>query len=586
MRNDVAHFIRATFPCSTGTDLHVSNGDETLCRLHFRVFLRMANLLWVELETCKMKCSWSIFLLLALLQQTFLCRADITMSSIFSNGAILQTTDDDGHAPVIFGTANSEATMIITVSGGKGNVFKQTFHADGQGQWNWYVSLPNTSSAKPGPYSIGIEEYTANGTIYIDSAGFGDVYFGDVYFCSGQSNMVYNVKGTTNAAEELARANYTNVRLFKAPGTRVSLLDNADTAGSSPWMPCNNETVASFSAVCYLAAENIMKMHTKDRYIGLIESAVGGTGVQLWATNKTDHTCGQSSSQLSSNYKPASLYETMILPYLPYTVRAAIWYQGEANADECCPIGRSDYTCYLEHMMRDWRAVWGYDVPFVVIQLHTWGYLPCDAETPVISQPQAGIRLAEWDVWRQNSNDTFLVTAADQGGSLHPPYKSEVARRVALALIANVFKQNVTWLGPSIVNGTANHTTSTNGKRQFEVDLILKNGEGLKLVKTRACNGTKPDTCTRYCCNNGAPGLFILEGYDWSSTYSAHMYNLAVTSVADNRLHLSMLTNDTYDGKAHLARLLYAVGSQPTCSVVNGDGIAMATQGPIYRALR
>eukprot|EP00118_Oscarella_pearsei_P022387 m.257978 g.257978 ORF g.257978 m.257978 type:complete len:104 (+) comp40412_c0_seq1:574-885(+) len=82
------------------------------------------------------------------------------------------------------------------------------------------------------------------------------------------------------------------------------------------------------------------EMHTKDRYIGLIESAAGGTGIQQWATNGTDQTCGQEASRLSSHYAPASLYSSMVQPYLPYTVRAAIWYQGEANADECCPINR------------------------------------------------------------------------------------------------------------------------------------------------------------------------------------------------------------------------------------------------------
>eukprot|EP00118_Oscarella_pearsei_P019575 m.208666 g.208666 ORF g.208666 m.208666 type:complete len:523 (+) comp39713_c0_seq1:43-1611(+) len=506
------------------------------------------------------------------------CSGDLIINPIFSDGAILQTTEEGGQPPTIFGQSNSLASINVS---GTGEFPHFATKADVNGRWSVTITKTPDSGI---PYNISIEEYTPNGTIYIDSGGMTDVHFGDVYFCSGQSNMAFSMKGTTNAAEELANAHYTNVRLFKASGARFSLQEPpAFVQANSPWMSCTNVTVAAFSAVCYLAGENIMKMHTKGRYIGLVESAVGGTGIQLWATNETEQTCGQQASRLASHYAPASLYASMVQPYLPFAVRAAFWYQGEANADECCPIAREAYSCYLEHMIRDWRHLWGYTVPFVVIQLHTWGYLPCDAQTVSINGVQSGIRLAEWDVGRHNSNDTFLVTASDQGGPLHPPYKSEVGRRVALAVVANVFKQDVPWLGPSVVNGSANHSATS--RNQFEVDLVLENAKGLKMVDTKACNGSKPETCTRYCCKNGAPGLFILEGYNWSSSYSANLHNLMVTDLSDNHVHLSMLKNDTYNGKAHIVRLLYAVGPQPTCSLVNSDGIAMPTLGPVTLAL-
>ncbi|XP_065838927.1 sialate O-acetylesterase-like [Oscarella lobularis] len=511
----------------------------------------------------------SLSLILALLLLAAAPCTGLKMNYLFSDGAILQTTDDDGHPPLIFGTANASAKIVITIVGG--NFPKLTAQASATGQWN--ATLPQTPTSHPGPYNFTVEEYSSNNTTVVDKATFDDVYFGDVYFCSGQSNMGFAMRGTTNAVEELAKSNgYTNVRLFTVPRS----------PGPVSWLPCNNKTVAPFSAVCYLSAERVMEMYSKGRHIGLILSAVGGTGVQQWSSNETERICGHSSSRLSSHYVPASLFATMVVPYMPYAVRAAIWYQGEANADECCPIGRADYTCYLERMIAEWRALWGCGVPFVVVQIHAFGYFPCDSATPIISSPQAGVRLAQWDVGRHAPNDTFLVTACDQGGPLHPPWKTEVGRRVALAIVANVFKQTVAWRGPSIVNGTANHTATT---QQFDVDLVLENGKGIRLVDTPACNGTSPDKCTRYCCKGGAPGLFILEGYDWSTTYTVNLYNLMVTKVADDSVQLSMLGNQTFGGKAHLARLLYAVGSDPTCAVVNSDGIAMATQGPIYLAI-
>lgn len=100
-------------------------------------------------------------------------------------------------------------------------------------------------------------------------------------------------------------------------------------------------------------------------------------------------------------------------------------------------------------MITDWQGVWGYGVPFVVIQLHTWGYMPCDEETVLANELEAGIRLAQWDVRRHNISHTTLVSAVDLGGALHPPYKG---RRVALATIGTVFFQDIKWQYPYIRN--------------------------------------------------------------------------------------------------------------------------------------
>ena len=466
----------------------------------------------------------------------------------------MQTTEEGGHSPVIFGQSNASSLIHITIKG----TLNLTTAADSKG--NWRVTVKETPS-NPGPYNISIVEYPPSGDSPLDTFNMSDIFFGDVYFCSGQSNMAFTMHGIWNATDELANANHTNIRLFKARGS---------------WMPCNNATVASFSAVCYLSGRDIMTMHTGSRYMGLIESAVGGTGIQLWASNETEMTCGQEAVRLKENYKAASLYETMVLPYLPYAVRAAFWYQGEANADECCPIGREDYSCYMEHMITDWQGVWGYKVPFVLIQLHAWGYMVCDMEQVLANELESGIRLAQWDVGRRNISNVALVSAVDLGGPLHPPYKSEVGRRVALATVATVFYQDIKWQYPYIRNATGNYT-----KGMFSIELYIENGDGLRLVETPTCNQSDATKCSVYCCKNGAPGMFILLGYNWSSFYNANAYNLQVVDIKDHYIRLSMLAKDTYKGKPHVTRILYQVASEPFCSVVNGQGIAMPTQGPI-----
>lgn len=240
----------------------------------------------------------------------------LEMSSIFSDGAVLQTTEEGGHPPVIFGMSNVSSTVVIQGTSG----FKEmNTTADGEG--NWKVTMMETP-ANPGPYNVTITEY--GGGHPLDTFNMSDVFFGDVYFCSGQSNMVFTLHGIFNATEEIANANHSNIRLFKAGGTKFHLADTADQVGAGGgWMPCNSQTVSGFSAVCYLSGRDIMSMHTGKRYIGLVESAVGGTGVQLWASNKTEMICGQEAYRMKENYKPAILYGSMVLPYLPYAVRAA-----------------------------------------------------------------------------------------------------------------------------------------------------------------------------------------------------------------------------------------------------------------------
>lgn len=496
------------------------------------------------------------------------CTDSLQMSSIFSDGAVLQTTEEGGQPAVIFGVANASSTILVQGTAGFG---KMSTTADDKGLWKVTVT---EAPANPGPYNATITEYRGSTSQLLDTFNMSDIFFGDVYFCSGQSNMAFGMSGIFNATEELAHANHSNIRLFKAGLPRFQMKDRV--TADPGWMLCNNATVASFSAVCYLSGRDIMNMHTGKRYIGLVESAVGGTGIQLWVSNATEMVCGQEAVRLKENYQPAVLFGSMVLPYLPYTVRAAFWYQGEANADECCPIGREDYSCYLEHLITDWQGVWGYKVPFVVIQLHVWGYMPCDEEEVLANELESGIRLAQWDVGRRNESNVALVSAVDLGGSLHPPYKSEVGRRVALATVGTVFHQPVQWQYPYIRNATGNWTNS-----KFEVDVYVENGEGLQMVDTPTCNQSDPQKCSVYCCKNGAPGMFILLGYNWSTFYTANPYNLQVVDIKGNYVHLSMLANDTYKGKPHVVRILYQLSPHPFCSLVNGQGLAMPTQGPI-----
>ena len=221
---------------------------------------------------------------------------------------------------------------------------------------------------------------------------------GDVIFCAGQSNMVFPLELAFNAtAEAETLSKYPNFRFFMTaldyesepqfdlkPGPSECVPANASLCAKKCAVPgmCNRWVTAAeasannytylmqFSAVCYLTARDIARMHTGTRPMGLVFSAWGGTRVEAWMSTNAINSAAHAvvpGKVIAPKTEPAqnaqsALYNAMVAPFDPLSVRAALWYQGEANCNNLPPeavaagANRSTYySQYLQAMIADWR---------------------------------------------------------------------------------------------------------------------------------------------------------------------------------------------------------------------------------------
>ena len=265
---------------------------------------------------------------------------------------------------------------------------------------NWRVELGPRPAG--GPYSLTINELELT-----------DVLYGEVWLCSGQSNMEWPVMAAADAEMEIAAANYPNVRLFHVPKVPAGS-PSPDTAAH--WQTASPETVATFSAVAYYFGREIHSSLTVP--VGLIASAWGGTKIEPWtpptgfrsvdglgpladyalaadasyreqlpatlaaveawvmSTREALDSGGAitpmpgSAHPLAHEAQPTALYNGMVHPLVPFAIRGAIWYQGEANVGD----GMS-YRDKMQALVGGWREVWDQgDFPFYYVQLAPFDY--------------------------------------------------------------------------------------------------------------------------------------------------------------------------------------------------------------------
>ncbi|XP_060733451.1 sialate O-acetylesterase isoform X2 [Tachysurus vachellii] len=296
-----------------------------------------------------------------------------------------------------------------------------------------------------------------------------DVLFGDVWLCGGQSNMAFTVSQVYNASEELAMAtNFPNVRVFQA-ALEMSSVELTDLAGVEvPWSRPTPEIIGGkdfthFSAVCWLFGRYLYK--SLNYPIGLVESCWGGTPVEAWSSVRALHSCGLKESTKNSSlssytndlrvWKSTVLWNSMIHPLLNMTIKGAIWYQGEANAQ----YNQDKYSCTFPAMIDDWRMAfhtgsWGQtaqDFPFGFVQLSTYSNDTHDGFQEIRWHQTADYGF----VPNERMKKTFMAVAVDlpdkssPSGSIHPRYKQDVAYRLVLGARAVAYEETgVNFQGP------------------------------------------------------------------------------------------------------------------------------------------
>ncbi len=415
-----------------------------------------------------------------------IARADISLAPVFTDHAVLQR---DKPVPV-WGRAKPGDTVTVGFHGQKVSAV-----ADKEGRWTAILSpLEATLSGSDLVVS----------TLRKDFIALHDVVVGEVWLCSGQSNMEFSVNPAAsdglrvqNSASEAAAARWPLIRQFTV--TKRASAEPVDSAQGS-WVPCAPETVGNFTAVGYFFARDIFR-HLGIP-VGIIKSAWGGTPVESWmsapslAADPTfavslerwkrsladyprakpafdsslaewkkgldaAHAAGASAeaaykknhlqpsvphgSGPDDPWVPSGLFNGMISPVIPYALRGFLWYQGESNADHA-----SEYHRLFAAMITDWRARFGQgDIPFYWVQLASFRY-PRDAT----GMSWAYLREAQSQTLGLPSTGQAVTIDTGDPDDIHPKNKQEVGRRLALIARANVYGLAGDFSGPVFLSAT------------------------------------------------------------------------------------------------------------------------------------
>lgn len=308
-----------------------------------------------------------------------------------------------------------------------------------------------------------------------DSIRIKNVLVGEVWVCSGQSNMAMEVRSCRNAEEEISEANYPDIRHFQVKRYKAAVpQENLSDAGSgkyswlNTWEICDPSTVGHFSGSGYFFA---LELHKKRNVpLGIIHASWGGTTAEAWTPADTLENdpklrnilrdwpeYNNDEAWLTEEYEkfakelekarlegsdlplyfnqPSVLFNGIMAPVLPFGIRGVLWYQGESNAYRAC-----QYRDLFPAMITQWRKKWGQgDFPFLFVQLANYHF-----------EPQVFPELREAQTMALSLPATAMALAIDIGDSadIHPKNKQEVGRRLALAAQATVYEESLNFSGP------------------------------------------------------------------------------------------------------------------------------------------
>lgn len=385
-------------------------------------------------------------------------KASITLPSYYASGMVLQQKS----VFQLKGKSTPNANMMFSASWDNVKVYT---NADSEGNFSFKVTVPEASTKT---YALHIYELKKKGNrdVVIASRNITQVYAGEVWFCSGQSNMQMPVQGSwglmNNYQEEIKNANYPMIKLLSVAASGKNNHPADDTDLWSNWVACSPSTIPDFSALAYCFGRELYK--NLNIPIGLIQCAYGGSNAEAWVSLETARTIPALKTQLDkcaqydfhrdsvSKYLgmknefqvPTLLYNTMVHPMINFPIRGVIWYQGEANA-----LVSSYYTALMDSLISSWRKDWGYKFPFYTVQLAAW-------QTPAEFQENSNWAALRWAQWKtsQQMDSTGMATAVDVGNAtdIHPKNKQEVGRRLALIALKNTYGFHVVADAPKPVS--------------------------------------------------------------------------------------------------------------------------------------
>ncbi|MBM3290136.1 MAG: sialate O-acetylesterase [Candidatus Hydrogenedentes bacterium] len=455
----------------------------------------------------------------------------------------------------VWGTTAPKTKVTVSIAG-------QTVRTKSDDSGAWKAVLEPLEAG--GPHTLAIKARRSKAII-------NDVLVGDVWVCSGQSNMQWTVKGSKDPDTEIQNANHPYIRLFSVRRT-VSGEPLAGCEGE--WDVCSPSTVGEFSAVGYYFGRSVAQ--TLKVPVGLINTSWGGTPAEAWTSrpsleanpdcamivkrwddtlaafpaadaeyekNLAEWTKAAEAAKAAGQPEPkkpgapqgpdnpwraAGLYNGMIAPLIPYGIKGAIWYQGEANAPRAY-----QYRSLLPTMITDWRKNWGQgDFPFFFVQLANFMDYNDDPNTP---SPWAELREAQLRTLGLKNTGMATIIDIGEAKDIHPKNKQDVGLRLALSAFKTAYGHDWPDQGPMY--------------KSLRVD-------GNKAVVTFA------DTDGGLKNNNGSGPLrgFAVAGDD-------KVFHWADATIAGDDVTL------TSPNVAKPVAVRYGWGDNPCCDLYNGFGL-------------
>lgn len=442
----------------------------------------------------------------------FPLNAEIKMAAIFGDNMVLQQQSD----VAIWGWAKANTTVRVTTSWNKKNYSTKS---DGKGYWELKVKTPTASFT---PYTVTVSDGKA--------ITLNNVLIGEVWICSGQSNMEMPMKGFSNqpiegGPEAIVTSTNPNIRCFTVKRASTSA-PQEDCEGT--WEMAGPATTPNFTATGYYFGRLLNRALNVP--VGLIHTSWGGSRIEAWMTSSSiqsviaDVEIPATDADIKSrNGTPTVLYNGMLHPIVGYGMRGAIWYQGESNRGE-----PDRYVELFDKMVREWRTLWNVgEFPFYYCQIAPYNYGG--------GLNSGFIREAQAKGMKTTANTGMAVLMdSESPDCIHPPKKKIAGERMALWALAKTYNMDgVHYRSPEVESVTmegrvavltmdipGNPGLTTYGKEVLQFQVA---GNDKRFYPAKAAvagnrifvfspNVEKP-VAVRYCFNDTeATEIFTVEG--------------------------------------------------------------------------
>lgn len=466
--------------------------------------------------------------------------ADVSLPNIFGDHMVLQRDQPNK----VWGKAAAGEKITVKIG-------DQSHEATADAQGAWQVMLD--------PLAVG-GSHTLEISGDKNAIRIVDVLVGEVWICSGQSNMYWRVNKVYDPDLEALAAHHPKIRMINFPqvGTQEPIWEHS----GSNWMVCSPHTVSDFSAVGYFFGRQLHE--TLDVPVGLINNAWGGSACEAWISrpdleaagsytallkrfddaaqqyqtldskaDKSDEEKKQLQAlkgQLSGNQRPANIYNGVLKSHLGYGIRGAIWYQGESNA------GRAyQYRELFPLMISSWRKEWGQgDFPFYWVQLADY----MQEQSEPTESAWAELREAQtMTMSKLKHTGEAVIIDIGEGKDIHPMNKVDVGRRLARLALDNDYHFDI-----------ASRSPRYKSMEKADAKIVLTFDDVDK--------GWRP-------FDTAAPVGFAIAGEDKKFVWAT------AKILKDNRIEVSS------DAVANPVAVRYAWADNPVCNMFNGAGLPL-----------